>query len=143
MLNVPDKANAISFSRLNFALRDDNPDYAALLVAMRIFGDGTDSRLFNRLRQQDGLSYGAGGGTSVSSQDENASFRTYAIFNPNVTDKVAIAMQEELLRAMKDGFGAQEVEAKIKAVTPEMAKAALVKYVNPANLVVIRAGTFK
>ncbi|WP_405214100.1 hypothetical protein [Deinococcus sp. SM5_A1] len=35
-----------------------------------------------------------------------------------------------------------ELEAKISAVTPEMAKAALNKYVTPENLVVVRAGTF-
>lgn len=184
VLNVPDKANAVYLSRLNFALRDDDPDYPALEVAMRIFGGGTDSRLFNRLRQKDGLSYGAGGSVSVSSLDQKGSFRTNAIFNPNVSAKVASAMREELDRALKDGFTAQEVEtaksalleesrlsrssdsglagtlasqgylnrtyafsaaleAKIKAVTPAMAKAALAKYVNPANLVVVRAGTFK
>ncbi|MFB9991840.1 M16 family metallopeptidase [Deinococcus oregonensis] len=184
VLNVPDKANAIYLARLNFPLRDDQPDYAALLVAMRVYGSGTDSRLFNRLRQQDGLSYGAGGSTNVSSRDEKASFTAYAIFNPNVTEKVETAMREELDRARKDGFTATEIataktallqearvarsaddtlagslanqldlgrtyaftaelEAKISAVTPEQATAALVKYVNPANLVIVRAGTFK
>lgn len=184
VLNVPDKANAVYLARLNFPLRDDQPDYAALLVAMRVYGSGTDSRLFNRLRQQDGLSYGAGGSTSVSSRDEKASFTAYAIFNPDVTAKVETAMREELDRARKDGFTATEIataktallqearvarsadstlagslanqldlgrtyafsaelEAKISAVTPEQATAALVKYVNPANLVIVRAGTFK
>ncbi|BDP42445.1 peptidase M16 [Deinococcus aetherius] len=183
VLNVADKANAVYLARLNFPLRDDNPDYAALTVAMRVFGSGTDSRLFNRLRQKEGLSYGAGGGVSVSSEDEKGSFTSYAIFNPNVTAQVSTAMREELDRALKDGFTAQEVEAakssilqetrvarsddgnlasglarqlylgrtyafsadfesKLKAVTPEMAREALRKYVNPANLVVVRAGTF-
>lgn len=183
VLNVPDKANAIYLARLNFPLRDDNPDYAALAVAMRVFGSGTDSRLFNRLRQRDGLSYGAGGGVNVSSEDEKGSFTSYAIFNPNVTAQVATAMREELDRARQEGFTAQEIEAaksailqetrvsrsedanlasglarqlylgrtyafsadletKIKAVTPEVAQGALRKYVNPSNLVVVRAGTF-
>ncbi len=183
VLNVPDKANAIYLSQLSFPLRDDNPDYPALSVAMRVFGGGTDSRLWNRLRQKEGLSYGTGGSVSVSSEDQKASFLGYAIFNPTVSDKVATAMREELARALKDGFTAQEIEtaksailqerrqtrssdsnladglasqaylgrtyqfsadyeAKLKAVTPEMAKAALAKYVNPANLVTVRAGTF-
>lgn len=184
VLNVPDKANAVYLSRLAFPLRDDHPDYPALAVAMRIFGSGTDSRLFNRLRQKDGLSYSAGGGVSVSSLDQKGSFSTSAIFNPDVTDKVAGAMKEELARALKDGFTAQEIETaksailqesrvarssdsglasalasqsflnrtyafsadletRIKAVTPEMARAALAKYVNPDNLVIVRAGTFQ
>ncbi|MPY67334.1 insulinase family protein [Deinococcus sp. SDU3-2] len=183
VLNVPDKANAVYLASLNFPLRDDHPDYPALAVAMRVFGSGTDSRLFNRLRQQDGLSYGAGGGVNVSSQDEKGSFSTYAIFNPGVTDRVATAMREELVRARDRGFTAQEIEAaksallqearvarsddanlasglasqlylgrtyafragfeeRLKTVTPEMAQAAFRKYVDPANLVVVRAGTF-
>lgn len=183
VINVPDKANAVYVSRLNFPLRDDAADYPALIVAMRIFGSGTDSRLFNRLRQQDGLSYGAGGSVSASSEDQKGSYSAYAIFNPNVTEKVVTAMREELAKALRDGFTPAEVtsaksailqearvarssdatlvgslvrqaylnrtyafnaelEAKISAVTPEMAKAALNKYVTPENLVVVRAGTF-
>ncbi|GAA5534572.1 pitrilysin family protein [Deinococcus aluminii] len=183
VLNVPDKANAIYLARLNFPLRDDSPDYPALAVAMRVFGAGTDSRLFNRLRQKEGLSYGAGGSVNVSSEDPKASFSTYAIFNPNVTGKVAAAMREELGLALQKGFTPQEIEAaksallqearvarsedanvagalarqlylgrtyaftadfeaRLKAVTPQMAQDALRKYVDPANLVVVRAGTF-
>ncbi|ANC71288.1 M16 family metallopeptidase [Deinococcus radiodurans] len=184
VLNVPDKANAIYIAQLNFPLRDDHPDAAALDVAMRIFGGGTDSRLFARLRQQDGLSYTVGGGAHTSSLDEKGSFTTYAIFNPVNSEKVAAGMREELARALKEGFSAQEVataqsallqelrvgrsddaslagalasqaylgrtyafskqyEERVKAVTPQAAAAALRKYVNPANLVIVRAGTFK
>ncbi|SMB89926.1 M16 family metallopeptidase [Deinococcus hopiensis] len=183
VLNVPDKANAVYVAQLNFPLRDDNPDYPALAVAMRVFGGGTDSRLFNRVRQKEGLSYGVGGSVSVSSEDEKANFTSYAIFNPGVTDKVAGAMREELQLALQKGFTAQEIEAaksallqearvarsedaniasglasqlylgrtyafraafeeRLKAVTPQMAQDVLKKYVNPSNLVVVRAGTF-
>lgn len=183
VLNVPDKANAFYIAQLSFPLRDTHPDYPALSVAMRIFGEGTDSRLFSRLRQQDGLSYHAQGGVTVSSEDEQASFTALAIFNPANTDKVAGGMREELERAIGKGFTAQEVanakaallqelrvarsddaqlasalaqqaylgrtysfgadfEAKVQAVTPEQAQAALRKYVDPERLVVVRAGTF-
>lgn len=184
VLNVPDKANAVYISQLNFPLRDDSPDFAALTVAMRAFGGGTDSRLWNRLRQKDGLSYGTGAGVSVSSEDQNSSFGAYAIYNPNVTVKVAAAMREELSRVLNEGFTQQEIDAakgailqerrqarssdanlarslanqaylgrtygfsaefedKLRAVTPAQAKAALSKYVNPDNIVVVRAGTFE
>ncbi len=184
VLNVPDKANAVYVARLNFPMRDDHPDYPALSVAMQVFGSGTDSRLFNRVRQKEGLSYSVGGGVGVSSLDPKASFSTYAIFNPQVSDKVAAAMRGELARAVKDGFTAQEIdtaksallqearlarstdsgvaqalasqfylgrtyqfsadfETKLKAVTPEMARASLAKYVDPAKLVIVRAGTFR
>lgn len=184
VLNVPDKANAVYVAQLNFPLRDDHPDAAALDVAMRMFGAGTDSRLFTRLRQKDGLSYTVGGSVSTSSEDEQGSFVSYAIFNPANTDKVSAGMREELARALGEGFSAQEVaaaqsallqelrlgrsddaalagalasqaylgrtyafskeyEARVRAVTPQTAQAALRKYVDPAKLVIVRAGTFK
>ncbi|WP_272975943.1 M16 family metallopeptidase [Deinococcus geothermalis] len=183
VLNVPDKANAVYLARLNFPLRDDHPDYPALLVAMRAFGSGTDTRLFQRLRQQEGLSYGVGGTVNVSSEDEQGRYFSYAIFNPAVSAKVAAAMREELVRAREQGFSPQEIETaksallqearlarsedaslasslanqlylgrtyafqatledRIQSVTPQMAQEALRKYVDPAQLVSVRAGTF-
>ena len=37
----------------------------------------------------------------------------------------------------------QQRMERLQAVTPEQAKAAFVKYINPENLVVIQAGTFE
>ena len=37
----------------------------------------------------------------------------------------------------------KEYEARVRAVTPKTAQAALRKYVDPAKLVIVRAGTFK
>jgi zinc protease len=183
VLPLPDKANAIYFAKLRFPLRDDQPDYPALVVAMQVFGAGTDSRLFNRVRQKEGLSYGVGANVNASSQDEQASYTSYAIFNPNVTNKIASSMREELDLARSKGFTDAEIETakaailqenrvarsddgnivgslarqlylgrtytfaadfetKVKAVTPQMAADALRKYVDPAKLVIIRAGTF-
>ena len=56
MIDTPDKAGAAFGALHTFALRDDNPDYPALMMANQMFGGGfISSRLANRLRQQDGL----------------------------------------------------------------------------------------
>lgn len=115
-INVPDKANAIYLSGLRFALRDDHKDYVPLSVAMKIFGGGTDSRLFDRIRQKEGLSYGTGASLNVSSKDKRGSFTSYAIYNPKVADKLAEIMQEELQKVIKDGFTKQEVEDAQKSI---------------------------
>ncbi len=64
VIDTPDKENAIIRARLDFPLRDDDPDAPALTLANDIFGGGAglSNRLIERLRQKDGLSYGAGTG---------------------------------------------------------------------------------
>ena len=59
-LIVPDKANAFLLGRERIRLNDLDPDYPALLVASFILGDSSSSRVNERLRQKDGLSYSAG-----------------------------------------------------------------------------------
>ncbi|HUL95726.1 MAG TPA: pitrilysin family protein [Usitatibacter sp.] len=110
-IETPDKENAVLVARENIALRDDDPDYPALYVADYILGGGSgmDSRLADRIRQKEGLSYGVGSELSVSSEDRVGSWSAYAISAPQNMAKVEAALREELARALKDGFTAEEV----------------------------------
>ena len=81
--NTPDKANATYVAGLIFPLRDDDPDYSALVMGNYIFGSGAlSSRLGDRIRQKEGLSYGVSSGLSVSSLDKRAILSITAISNP-------------------------------------------------------------
>jgi zinc protease len=108
---TPDKENAIFIARQNLNLRDDDPDYPALYVADYILGGGAgfDSRLTNRIRQKEGLSYGVGSDLSVPSLDRSATWSAYAIAAPANIEKVEVAFKEEVARALKDGFTDAEV----------------------------------
>jgi len=56
---TPDKANAQFVAGLAFPLKETDPEFAALRLGNFIFGGGTlSSRLGNRIRQKEGLSYG-------------------------------------------------------------------------------------
>ena len=58
---TPDKENAIYLAGLSLPIKDDDPDYPALLMGNFILGGGgLSSRIADRLRQKGGLSYGAG-----------------------------------------------------------------------------------
>src|SRR5262249_49510758 len=58
---TPDKANANYLAGMSLPIGDEHPDYPALVVGNFILGGGSlSSRLGDRLRQKDGLSYGAG-----------------------------------------------------------------------------------
>ena len=107
---TPDKANASLAGQLALPLSDRSADYPALSVANFMFGGGGSSRLWKRIREREGLSYGVGSGIAWSPIDENSNFSLYAIFAPQNQAKVEAALQEELARSIKDGFNAAELE---------------------------------
>ena len=81
---TPDKANAVYIAGEVFALSDSDPDYARLVLGNFIFGGGAlSSRLGDRVRQKEGLSYGVGSLFSADSIDRRASLTMYAIYNPH------------------------------------------------------------
>lgn len=110
-IDTPDKENAIFLARQNLDLRDDDPEYPALYVANYILGGGAglDSRLGQRLRQKEGLSYSAGSSLNVPSIDRSASWSAYAIAAPQNVAKVEAAFREELARALAEGFTEAEL----------------------------------
>ncbi len=110
---APDKQNATFNAVLSLPLNDDHADYPAMLLADYILGANTDSRLWVRIREKEGLSYGTWSNIDWNSFEANSSWNFGAIFAPQNRDRVEKAFHEELARAAKDGFtGAEIVNAK-------------------------------
>jgi zinc protease len=110
-LETPDKANAFFIASMNLNLRDDDPDYPALVLGNYMLGGGfLNSRLATRVRQSEGLSYAVGSQLQASSLDKSANFAGYAIYAPQNAAKVEAAFKEEISRALKDGFTADEIK---------------------------------
>jgi zinc protease len=110
-IETPDKANAFYFGGQVLPMSDSHPDYPALLMANYIFGAGAlSSRLGDRVRQQEGLSYGVGSVFRANTLDDRASISMYAITNPANMDRVVQAIREELVKLQKDGITAQELQ---------------------------------
>jgi zinc protease len=110
-LNTPDKENGFYTARMNLDLNVDDPDYPALMLADYIFGGGggLKSRLMDRIRQKDGLSYGGGTQLVAGDLDRAGMFAISAIAAPQNLARVDAAVREELVRALKDGFTAAEL----------------------------------
>ena len=109
-LPAPDKANAFFVAGFNLNLRDDHPDYPALVLGNYMLGGGfLNSRIATRLRQKEGLSYGAGSSLNVSALDQWGRFTATAIYAPQNAERLEAAFKEELARMLKDGFTADEV----------------------------------
>ncbi|MFK3738443.1 M16 family metallopeptidase [Massilia sp. TN1-12] len=110
VLNTPEKENGFYVARLNLDLNIDDPDYPALMLADYIFGGGgLKSRLMDRIRQKDGLSYGGSSYLAPGDLDRAGKFGIQAIAAPQNLAKVDAAVREELERVRKDGFTAAEL----------------------------------
>jgi zinc protease len=111
VIETPDKANAVYLAGLMLARTDTDPDHAALEVGNFLFGGGSlSSRLGNRVRQKEGLSYGVASRYSASALDRSARFMMFAICNPTNMAKVEKAIAEELDKVRKDGVTEKELD---------------------------------
>jgi len=108
---TPDKANAVFVAGLTLPIKDDHPDYPALLAGNFILGGGAlSSRIADRLRQKGGLSYTAMSIFAASPLDQRADLMILAIYNPTNVDKVVAGVEEELARLLKDGVSSAELD---------------------------------
>ena len=113
---TPDKANAVYIAGLVYPMTDADPDYPALEVGNYLFGSAPlASRLSNRVRGKEGLSYGIGSRINVSSTDKVGSFYIFAITNPKNMAKVDVAVNEEAARFLKEGPTSEELREGKKA----------------------------
>jgi len=110
-IDTPDKENGFFIARVNLPLRDDDADYPALVIADYLFGAGAglNSRLMERVRQREGLSYGIGSSLNVGSIDRSGSFNISALAAPQNLVKVEAAVRNELELVLKAGFTDEEV----------------------------------
>ncbi len=107
---TPDKANAVYYAGEQIAMRDDNPDYPALIIGNYVMGAGAlSSRLGDRVRQQEGLSYSVGSGINAHPVDARTMLTIFAITNPENRDRVVEVIAEEIELLLKDGITASEL----------------------------------
>src|SRR5208283_1993179 len=116
---TPDKANAVFSAQLDLPVTDTSPDYPALVVANFILGGSPNSRLWERIRQREGLSYEVYSSLDASSFEPNTSLTREAIFAPENLSRLKTAMNEEFGRAVRDGFSDKEVDDAKKAMLQE------------------------
>jgi len=183
-IETPDKQNASFLAGMQIRITDEDPDYAAMELANYMLGGSPGSRLFHRIRDQEGLSYGVRSGFQAPPKEDDGSFTASIIAAPQNAPKAEASFKDELVRTVKDGFTAEEVaaaknallqeelvgrsqdqalarmisarerfdrtlkfdeafETAIAALTPEQVNAAVRRHLDPAALVIVKAGDFK
>ena len=108
-VNTPDKQMALVAVGQPLEVRDDDADYPALLLINHILGGSASSRLLNRLRQKDGLSYGTFSQINARPIDRVGLFFAGAICAPQNAEKAMAAMLEEIDKLMRDEVPAAEL----------------------------------
>ncbi len=109
---TPDKANAMALGFMNIPMNDADADFAALTMADELLGGGAflSSRIPKRLRESEGMSYGAGSFFQASSVDKSAQWGVYAIFNPIYKNRLDSALKQEIAKAIDKGFTEEELK---------------------------------
>ncbi|RZT31905.1 M16 family metallopeptidase [Cupriavidus agavae] len=109
-LNTAGKANAVFVASQPIDLVSDSPDYPLMLIASRVFGGtGMRSRLADRLRQRDGISYGVSSSVNVGALDRAGRFGLWAMYAPHNLPRLRRAVDEEMARFVRDGITAEEL----------------------------------
>ncbi|HEY0707023.1 MAG TPA: pitrilysin family protein, partial [Polyangia bacterium] len=108
-IDTPGKEMAMVAVGHPIEARDDDPDYPALVLINHILGGSASSRLLNRLRQKDGLSYGSFSSMNARALDKSGHFFAGAICAPQNADKAMSAMIEEIDLFLKSGVTAAEL----------------------------------
>lgn len=81
-----------------------------------MLGGGTFlSRIVQRLRMDEGMSYGAGSFVSGNAIDKTGIWGVYAFFNPLYKDKLDNALKDEIQKALNKGFTKEEFDASLKS----------------------------
>ena len=114
-IETPDKANAQFLAGQRFQLSQNDPDYPAMVLASYMFGEPITSRISDRIRNREGLSYGANARITVPAEGDSALLNGTVSLNPAVGPKVESSFVDELKKVYDSGFTAAEVAAAKKA----------------------------
>jgi zinc protease len=107
---VKDKEMTQLYLAHDLAMKDTDADYAAWLMVGHLLGGDNSSRIWMRLREKEGLSYGAGAWTHAGAMDDGGGFGAYAIVAPQNLAKAKASMLEEIEKMAAGTVAADELE---------------------------------
>lgn len=110
-IDTPDKANAVYIAGVSTEIGDGHPEFEAMLIGNYIMGGGPlSSRIADRVRKQDGLSYTAMTRFQGDDEDERGMYMMFCISNPINTEKVVETVREEVDRMLASGVTGDELD---------------------------------
>ncbi len=116
-VSTPDKTNAILIGNINLNLSEKHPDYPAIFMANELLGGGAflSSRIPQRLRENEGMSYGAGSFVNAGYKYNASNWGVYAYFNPIYASRLDSALHQEIDKARDGGFTQDELSKSVNS----------------------------
>jgi zinc protease len=114
-IETPDKANAQFEAGVKFKMAETDLDYPAMVLAGYMFGGPITSHVSDRIRNREGLSYGANARVAIPAEGDSSVLTATVSLNPANGPKVEFSYIDELKKTLKEGFTAAEVEGAKKA----------------------------
>ncbi|HUH40740.1 MAG TPA: insulinase family protein, partial [Castellaniella sp.] len=113
---TPGKANASYLATQPLKLQDTDPRYPALMLANYLLGGSENSRLWQRVRVQDGLSYSVGSMLSASSWEPSGSWTIFASMAPENAPALEAAVKDTLQKVLQQGFTQEEIDTGVRSL---------------------------
>jgi zinc protease len=95
-IDVKDKEMTTVLISQDFAMKDTDADYPAMLMLAQLLGGGSGSRAWTRLREREGISYGVELWATADAFDGVGDFGGYAIVAPQNVAKAKAALLDEI-----------------------------------------------
>jgi zinc protease len=116
-ISTPDKTNAALAGNINIKISEKHPDYPAVFMANELLGGGAflSSRIPQRLRENEGMSYGAGTFMNSQYKFDVTSWGLYAAYNPIYKGRLDSALHQEIDKAIGAGFTEDELKNSVKS----------------------------
>lgn len=109
-IQISQSSNSYLLAYYPIPINDESPDYPSLLLANWIFGEAElQNRLMSRIRQVEGLSYSVGSELAATSIDKASRWLIYANCAPANLPRVKMMIQEEIEKAVQNGFSQTEL----------------------------------
>jgi len=109
-IDIKDKEMTTLALTQDVAMKDSDPDYAAWLMVSQILGGDTGSRVWMRLREKEGLSYGAQTWASADADDAVGSIGGYAIVAPQNLAKAKASFLDEITKMTTGKISSEELK---------------------------------
>ncbi|GJQ10910.1 hypothetical protein GpartN1_g2701.t1 [Galdieria partita] len=110
-IQLPQKESVDVLLGQPLGISENHPDYYAVLMAMHILSGNGSSRLMQRIREQQGLTYGIYGGVGGTAYGADGYWNIHGTFSPALTFTGLGAIQRELDHYVENGIEEWELQA--------------------------------
>jgi zinc protease len=110
-IETPDKENAQFEAGMRIDMSESSADFPAMVLANYMFGGSITARMPDRIRNKEGLSYGASSRFTAPTEGNAALFSGTVSCNPVNMPRVEASFIDEMQKTVRDGFTQAELDS--------------------------------